>query len=648
MKPANPTRASHQTLLHVFLVPVVLRWLLVLTLAYVALATLPPAWKSYGTGLDGSWVLGLNLAHARGMVPGSDIVFSYGPLGYLTYPDPVSGTPVLALLWRFGLYGLFIAVISRLVWIQRLSTAAFWTPVLFCFAVVLDPLPEQSQGLLSITAAGLLILLDRSRWRWLEAILLAFLVGLECLVKLNQGVEATAIFIALSAAVVFDSRPWDAGARLRWTGVFCALPLSIVALFWTATGSPLALAGYMRTGWEVASGYSEAMGLPGPLWQVLLACATMAATFGIILLASRDVRALLPGLVPALLVAFFAFKHAMVRQDGHAALFYVKFAPGLLFLYACARIARDRRLIVGAALSSFVLAYAILTTQFRGFDVNIRDRLELRRVVPALVAAWHWRATWDNLGAAERSIRRKLRLPARFHDIVGNGTVDAQPWDVDVIEANGWRWQPRPVFQSYSACTPLLDWINAHHTESERTADFVLLNFMAIDGRHPFLEAPLSWRALFDRYDLEFSSAGWFLLQRRPERRYGVQRILAVTKARWDEDISIPEGDGLLFMGPKLMPSLAGRLKSTFFRSVPVDMIAVFGSGKTARWRCVPRSLGAGFLIRPFPHNLEDLRPIFVPGLPNSPQDRVRSVRFHAGKPDEYAPEIAIEWSAPA
>src|SRR5579863_8721440 len=94
-------------------------WLLVLTVIYVALISLPGPPRSSGTGLDASWALALNLAHARGMVAGRDVIITYGPLGYLLYPEPLSGAPILALIFRLGLYLLFVAALCRLAWIMN-------------------------------------------------------------------------------------------------------------------------------------------------------------------------------------------------------------------------------------------------------------------------------------------------------------------------------------------------------------------------------------------------------------------------------------------------------------------------------------------------------------------------------------------------
>ena len=620
-------------------------WLLVLTVIYVALITLPAPPSPYGTGLDASCLLGFNLAHARGMVPGRDVIVTYGPLGYLLYPEPLSGTPILALFFRLGLYLLSIAALSRLVWIMPSKAAAFWTALILGLGVVLDALPEENQVIFTITAVALLPLADRSNWRYAELCLLGFLTGLGFLVKMNQGVEGVVLFIVLLATVAFQDKPLTRRARAQLLTALCILPLSIAIMFLASTGSLLALTSYLRTGWEIVSGYSEAMGLPGPLWQVTLACATIAATF-LVLLVAADLRSLWPGAAPALIVAFFVFKHAMVRQGpGHAPSFHIKFAVGLLFLLVCARATPDRRLIAILQLFSVVMAYAISIETYAGFESYIKARLQLRQTNTLLAAYWRWPSTWAGVGAANDRNRSKLRLPGRVHRIVGNGTVDAIPWDVDVVQANGWNWRPRPVFQSCSAYTPDLDRIDATHLEGNRTADFEIVSFATIDNRHPFLETPLSWRALLDRYDLRLAAPDWFLLQHRDRSRYAPLAPLGFSVTRWDEDVLVPQADGLLVMGPRVRASFSGKLTSLLFRPAAVYAEVTYSSGRKLRWRCMPRNLAEGFLVRPFPQDLQDLRPLFSPDAARNSTEHILSIRFHTDKPGEFAADIPIEWS---
>jgi hypothetical protein len=626
--------------------PVLWRWLVLLTATYVAVISLPVPLASYGTGLDPSWILGLNWAHSLGLVAGRDVVFTYGPLGYLLYPERVSGAPMLALLFRLGLYLLSVGALYRLVSILPSKVAAFWTAVILGMAVVLDALPAESQLVFGLERLALIALVDRSKWRYAELSVLGFLSGLGLLVKVNQGLEGVALFLAVLTTVVFQEWPLTRRARRLVFAVVCVLPLSILMMFLASTGSLLGLVPYARNTWQIVSGYSEGMGLPGPLWQAALACATIAVTFLAALLVAVDLRSLWPGMAPTLVVTLFVFKHSMVRQDpGHAPAFHMGFAVALLFLLICAKAARDRRLIVILQLFSVAMAYAVSAQTYPGFDSHVRARLVLRQAYASLADLWRWPSTWERIGASNDRQRGQLRLPDQFHRFIGNGTVDAVPWDVDIVQANGWEWRPRPVFQSYSAYTPALDRLNAGHLYGDRTSDFVLLNFASIDGRHPFLEAPLSWRALLDRYDLKLASADWFLLQHRKGPRFRQLASLGHSTARWDEEVRLPPAEGLLVMAPRIDLSLSGQAMSLLFRPAPVYMEAALRSGGRVRWRSVPRNLGGGFLIRPFPQDLRELRELFLPGLPPASPERIVSVSFRTSRPSEFAPEIPIEWS---
>jgi hypothetical protein len=624
---------------------VLVNWLLYLAVAYVALISLPDAPRSYGTGLDPSWILGLNLAHAQGLIAGRDIVFTYGPLGYLLYPEPAGGASVLALIFRLGIHFAFVAGLCRLVWVMQSNAAAFWTVVILGLGAVLEPLPEENQFILAITVLALLTLADRSQKRYAELLLLGFAAGFGLLVKLNQGIEAGVIFLAVWAAVGFQEKPLTVSVRRRFLLALCILPLSLILLFAVSTGSLLGLGSYLRYAWETVSGYSEAMELAGPLWQAALASASIAAAFASVLLVADDLRSLMPGFAPALFAAFFTFKHAIVRQGvGHAPSFQVKFAVALLFLLVLARPARDRRLILVMQLFSLVVGYAIVTESHPGFDSDFRAHLQLRKMYASAEALWHWRATWAGLATANQNRRSGLRLPASFQQIIGRGTVDAIPWEVDQIEANGWKWRPRPAFQSYSAYTPALDQLNAGFLEGDRAADFVVLNFATIDGRHPFLETPLSWRALLDRYDLKLAG-DWLLLQHRKTSRYEPPVSIGTSMAHWDEDVLVPRHDGLLLISPHMRPSLRGKAISVLFRSTPVYMEATLNTGKRERWRSVPANLSAGFLIHPFPQDLQELRSLFLPDPFRGSTKQVTSLRFHTDKPGEFDSEIPIEWS---
>ena len=57
-----------------------------LPLLLAALATAPTVYLALTGDIDSSWMCGIHKAKLLGLVFGRDIVFTYGPLGYLLYP----------------------------------------------------------------------------------------------------------------------------------------------------------------------------------------------------------------------------------------------------------------------------------------------------------------------------------------------------------------------------------------------------------------------------------------------------------------------------------------------------------------------------------------------------------------------------------
>ena len=76
----------------------------VLILGAFVLLTFPPCFGRMGGGLDSSWAIGLNEAVNRHMIFGRDVVFTYGPLGFVTIPVNLGSNMVHALVFRLGLH----------------------------------------------------------------------------------------------------------------------------------------------------------------------------------------------------------------------------------------------------------------------------------------------------------------------------------------------------------------------------------------------------------------------------------------------------------------------------------------------------------------------------------------------------------------
>src|ERR1035441_7442972 len=133
-------------------------------------------WRRY-------WVWGLNMAQAQHLVPGREIIWTYGPLGALSQPDPAGGRVWWPLVYRLGMYGLWVAALVRL---RRRP----WIVLVFGLAALLDPFLASDHLELALYAFTLLALIDDGWPRKVELGILGFLAGVALLGKVSLGIQA--------------------------------------------------------------------------------------------------------------------------------------------------------------------------------------------------------------------------------------------------------------------------------------------------------------------------------------------------------------------------------------------------------------------------------------------------------------------------
>ena len=454
--------------------------ILVVWCALIAFPALPPP---TGLGLDPSWVLGINLAHVQGLAMGRDLVWTYGPLAFLSIPNPAGQHMWSGFLYRMSMYLLWCAVLLRLcVWLVP-PRRGFWMASLFGIVAAMDPFLAGDHLEAAALVLALTILLDESRWKSIELLLLSLLAAAAMLVRYNLGVELIGVFLALAL---------QKDVRRQAFPAIAALPVAILGLYVAATGHITTLWPYFRNGWELASGYSEAMSVPGPPLAVFGTLVALVCLFGAALWISPRCPRVWAAMAAAAILAFFLFKNSTVRQDGpHVAPFFGKLALISLFFWILKSTRRAAASLVAFQIALLSTGYLFLDHEWPGMLPRVLSRLSLSETAGLARDYFHWPQTWRRF---ETEALRNLQpgwLPAPFHKAVGNGTVDAVPWNVSGVIANGWRWQPRPVFQSYAAFTPALDHLNARHIQSAAAADFALVNWETIDSRHPFFEDPV-------------------------------------------------------------------------------------------------------------------------------------------------------------
>jgi hypothetical protein len=501
----------------------------------IAVAAWPVQSIRAGIGSDWSWVAGLAYAAEHGLRFGDQIVWSYGPLGFLnTWYGPVLYyDDVFALAWLYVALLQVLLALALLAALRRslpLPAATVVAAVVLALTVDLAPALGLAWCALALARAPG----DRDRLGTAFPLALGLLTGLTLLGKLNQGVE---LLVLAAVALLADPRLRDALA-------FAGATIAAAAVGWLATGQTLAdVVPYVRNGAEIVAGYAAAMGTTesAHAWSLAAALALIAFVLALTWVATRDLprrrRWGLLGL--AVVYAGFSFKEGFVRQDaGHLEVFF----GDMLVPIAVLPLGASRRLL-GASLAG-IAAGAVAIGGLLGAHHVVR---QLNPYANVAAAADQARTLVSPARRDEITTDLRARLTALYgispqiRAAVGERPVMFWPFLFgEAAYAYDLDLRPLPAFEPYGTYTPALDRLGARMLASPRAPARILrANAAAIDGRYATFEAPLATLEIFCRYRQIAAQEPWQVLVPASDR-CGAARPLSTRTAAWREPVPVP------------------------------------------------------------------------------------------------------------
>jgi hypothetical protein len=593
-------------------------------------------------GLDSSWSYALHLARVARWRWGEDVVFSYGPTGYVftgmyhpdTYAEMIAAWTFVALVaattgtWLARRHGLPPGV--ALLWLVALFAVAGLSrePLIGLFPLLL--LAAQAGGLPSLPV-----------WRrWLLVLAVAG-IGL---VKFTTFVATAAVVLAVAVDQV--------AARRRLPIVLLEWGIAVLATWLVLQGSLANVGAYLTTSWEISAGYAEAMWSDGPAWETVAGGVVAALVLG--LASWTELRARGPaGLAWVLGVAVLlgmAFRGGFVRHDAaharRAALAFLLTA--LVLLPSWWRSGRRARgvavavLVVAAAFASVVLSRYL----GRGLAGQLA---RVASDVPAF-AAGAGRVLGGTAGLdARMELHLRFQRQARPVPPVAEPT-DVAPVEVTVLSAHGLEYAPRPVFQSYAAYTPRLAELNAARLREPRAPAGVLLRLGPTDDHHPMSEDGPWWLEVLSRYRISGFAGAYLAWDRVPGATGPAPVPLATLSGRLGERLALPPTDGAPIRAVvDVGPSLLGRLALVAFKSPGLVLDVETADGGARTYRLVPGAARAGFLLSPLLVSTLDVAALVTEGEPAGAlagRDVVAiRVRALAGGGAFHRPEVVVRLS---
>jgi hypothetical protein len=573
-----------------------------------------------GVGLDISWEYGLNEAVSRHLVFGRDIVFTLGPLG-LVFANMYHPATNWIMLVVSALVGAGLSIGGALLAYPRKPMHLVILPFLVAEITLRDSIFIFLPFVLLLLISRVCAPADSKHHLRPDRLISAGIAIVICsvaLLPLIKGSYAVSTFFCggLSLLVLLRRFPSAAAAS-------ACLAVAAASGTWMAIGQPIsALPTFFVAQGPIISGYSEAMSYEGAHKEVVIYVTISIVLLGVFY--QRFARKF--GSTGLIAVASFAFtlfvcfKAAFVRHDQHGAT-----AAGALLLagYCVSAMTESVWYLMVWVLVVFGWAkidrahsglnFAMASQRAHDAIANAYEGLKLRASTPKLL-----RTIFDQQNAA---IRAQLPLPPV------QGSVDVYPFELSTLFAHGFRWAPRPVFQSYSAYDARLDALNSSHLEGPNAPQHVFFRVQPIDGRLPALEDAGSWPVLLSRYEI----VGYDGLQIHMQHLdagpsnsvFGPQ--VARLAARIRTPIQIPNEEGPLWAEIDLTPTFFGRVGLFVLKIPPVELTLTLEDGRVMHHRYIPAMGHRGFLLSPYIQTTDDFA-TFATGIHQG--NTVRSIQI--------------------
>ncbi len=582
-------------------------------------------------GIENSWIIGLNMAFSRGMQFGKDVVFTFGPLGFLYLPNFCDVNNWMA-AYISGLLVHFILVLFVYLLLSKVAQsrlAFFISSGLLVFVLPFLTIDYKLVLIGLLVFNSVIMFQAGSRRLWLSVVIMSLCLAFASAIKFSAAIMSAGIIASAMAILAYRRR-------------FKALAIMVVSylLFyvgiWIATGQQFTnLFAYLRNSMEISSGYNYAMSLGGVKTQLAAGVAGICLFYVIFVygLIKRK-RGLIVFMLPFCVLAFIAFKHSFVRHDwGHVSVFFavMLFLFGLIYLTCgddIGRLPRILLLILCGVMGLFTV------TQGTHISQSIPQRLRSNQLSMKVFADG---STYRQnlLSDFKMFLRSQFQLKPEIVEYVRDKRIDVIPWDINLLWAYDMNWSPRPVFQSYSAYTKSLDLLNAGFYE-ERPPDFLFYKVNTIDERYAIFDEPATFREILLNYKPIFTG---LLLGKKDELATFERYSISTVEAKIGEEIPIPQADGYLFARVGIEYSLPGKLATIFYKG---DEMRVYlaTDDEIFEHRFIPSTAENGVFLSRYVANEQDLFDVFNGKAGKS----INSVRFTTGNEWFYKGKIKIEF----
>ncbi len=596
--------------------------------------TLPSTGTIIWPGLDNSYALAFNYFFASGVQIGKDILFTYGPLGFLEWPQPQGNN----LLYANVIYSsVHLASISALLWLGMVGRSLRGQIGVIALVLFLSYLFSAFMYLkLVFLIATLLLLHYATRHAWLFAVAVSLTV-LAVLIRSTYGILSLLMLFSYSFYIAYVQREpkFIAGAVV---GLFTV----IVAAWLVIYGNFSGLFSYIRGILEFSSGNSSAMTLnPQNNWLVLtaFACLVLYLPFSVGQKEARVAYVIL-GLS---VVAFLKYAFSREGWSLNYCFVYILVAFSLFVLFVPKlRIKHYVIILTALVLFSVNMKKVGGFNPFEYIESQIKNNFENRNSIDIIKALINYENQAQILLAESVKRLEPQRLSEQIRTVIGKSTVDAYPHEISYVMANGFNWNPRPVIQSYISYTPYLDRQNALFFQTEKAPDYLLweapqgdIQADSIDTRYILNDEPLAIFEILGRYSPLALDGKIVIMKKNGQQGFMLPQNVGEHFSQWGQWIEVPRAPACTALRSRLdfSRTLVGKLKRVIYKEEEFYVEYKLENGNIQKHRLVIDNAVSGVWVSPYVANIWK-REMF----------QVKEIRFSHSTADFLNDHLRLEW----
>jgi hypothetical protein len=579
--------------------------------------------------VDGSWKRGLNLAVKNGLVFGTDFVFTYGPLGYLSTRNWHYINPLVVLAGDLFLFSGFYYFIYT-----QISAQKKWL-VLVLITLVFLRNSYYAQNLFLIFIIYYALNLKNNFSSYFELLFCSASGLLLLFIKLNYGIVSVVLLLLMALYLLFFKSRKSFTVFVLFCGLFfCTVCLSV----------HIDVINYVKYGIDLIVNYDQAMAQPiSPADPRFLSAMVLIAIFmgivvlyfiSLIKLKGLNLRTII-SLSVFSAACFLFYKNGFTRADFvhyYDFFFVLPFFIIVVLMFCGFGSGITSKLIAGLvlAISGYVLLYSNHEIQI------IKPGVTLSSLSPLS----YFTEIFDKHGQPEHQsavpYEDKLRL-------IGHSTVDIMTLEIALLQDNKMNYDPRPVPQTYSAYSRSLDSLNAHHFYKDNRPEYILLQSNSVDTRCEFWDESLTKAVMRLNYNysdflslrkddnLESNSGITFLiLHSRPGgHTYPQFEKINEQTVNLEDTTRINFADSeAIYMTADISYSTAGKIRRLFYQPPDLSITFFFDDGTTRQYKAIGSLLQTPVLINKAVLDIVDLKNFFTGDLKKN--KNVRAFAFHS------------------